>query len=258
MRTVYFLVSYNGVPDSDNRNRLDSDRQRRRGRKKKVKSFRLRKKLGRETEPPDSDDRDFDYGNDEERDEADSWTKIQSRKKRKTKKMKGTCGRNFDDSGDLPSSGFEEGYDSARYDELELEYDDEKSDCRQKRKVEQKMMVIRPFKDSFARAADYGTYRLLKKRVEYATIAKLIPRYWKKYDVQMRNCLFFCRQSIIFLEFLAKFRDNSNISKIPEPAALWRFHLYVTGQAESLLLTSLTETSPWSMVISMRWCIVIQ
>lgn len=68
-----------------------------------------------------------------------------------------------------------------------MEYDDEKSDCRQKRKVEQKVMVIRPFTDSFARAADYGTYRLLKKRVEYATIAKLISCYWKKHDVRMTN-----------------------------------------------------------------------
>lgn len=91
--------------------------------------------------------------------------------------------------------------------------------------------MISPLNALIAHAVDHPKYKSVSNKKNHQNLSRPLPRSRKKVVVQMRLHGLSDSDPITMLSFLAKFKDACNHKRVPKSIALWRFQLYVEGQA---------------------------
>lgn len=92
-------------------------------------------------------------------------------------------------------------------------------------------------------SADCRKYKLVSSKNSYQYVCKILLRFGKKIDVQVRLHDFSGGDPIVVLRFLPKLDDAGNLNLFPESFAVYCFQFYVEQRAVSLLATRPTGSS---------------
>ena len=100
--------------------------------------------------------------------------------------------------------------------------------------------MIWSLNDLFTNAVDYRTYRLEISSVHYdVSTARLINRYRKKLEVQMKTHTFGGQDPIEVLGLIARFKMAFHHNGVIESAAVWDFQFYLIWKVYALLQSRL-------------------